>query len=155
MKRCFELKVHKEIKIEVKILQKRLEVLSRIVYPTNKKLYSYYRCEITKKRERPSDSVLKLIQKKKRLYSYYRCEVVTGKTLGRCIEADPNRKGEYAPIFQTCFQTKTNVLCVKLYMRLRVSKNIIKESISQPSGYGIRLSGSLHMWIAVGTSHHT
>ena len=90
MKICFELKVHKEIKIEVKILQKRLEVLSRIVYPTNKKLYSYYRCEITKKRERPSDSVLKLIQKK-RLYSYYRCEIARERPSDG-VEADPKVK---------------------------------------------------------------
>ena len=82
------------------------------------------------------------------LYSYYRSEIA--KAWRTVFEADPF-ECEYAPLLQTCFQTN-NLLCVKLYMRLSVSKNIIKESISQPSGYGIRLSGSLHMWLAVCTT---
>ena len=62
--------------IKVKVIQKqtkglKLDRWSSYLYKT---LFSYYRCEVTRKRERPSDSVMKLIQKT-RLYSYYRYEI--------------------------------------------------------------------------------
>ena len=59
------------------------------------------------------------------LYLYYRCKI-TNQTVS---EADLF-EGEYAPVFQTCFQTKQMCYVSDFYAGLSVLKTIMNKSLS-------------------------